>query len=127
MPAARLGLHYYGRGLERYVSRVGLDNAKRLFLTAEKIGAEEMKAIGFLTHLVAPEALSDAANRLVGTLSEMAPIPLVGMKKHLNCIARGALDADDLLRDMTRAIDSADLREGRAAWMEKRKPRFTGR
>ena len=33
MPAARLGLHYYRSGLERYVSRLGLDNAKRLFLT----------------------------------------------------------------------------------------------
>ena len=39
MPAARLGLHYYKSGIERYVSRLGVDNAKRLFLTAEKIGA----------------------------------------------------------------------------------------
>lgn len=127
MPAARLGLHYYGRGLERYVSRVGLDNAKRLFLTAEKIGAEEMKSIGFLTHLVAPDALRETADRLVGTLCDMAPIPLLGMKKHLNRIARGALDADDLQQDMARAIASSDLHEGRAAWAEKRKPRFTGR
>src|SRR5690606_31842651 len=35
MPAARLGLHFYQRGLERYVNRLGLDTAKRLFLTAE--------------------------------------------------------------------------------------------
>src|SRR6202035_2886429 len=37
MPAARLGLHYYKSGIARYVERLGLDNAKRLFLTAEKI------------------------------------------------------------------------------------------
>ncbi len=41
MPAARLGLHYYQSGLERYVTRLGLDNAKRLFLTAQKIDAPD--------------------------------------------------------------------------------------
>jgi enoyl-CoA hydratase len=127
MPAARLGLHYYPRGLERYVSRLGLDNAKRLFLTAERIGAEEMRAIGFLTQLESAEDLDAAAARLVATLSAMAPIPLLGMKKHLNRIARGTLDAADLQRDITRASESDDLREGQAAWLEKRVARFSGR
>ena len=36
MPAARLGLHYYTSGIKRYVSRLGVDNAKKLFLTARK-------------------------------------------------------------------------------------------
>src|SRR6202045_4095750 len=39
MPAARLGLHYYKSGIARYVSRLGVNNAKRLFLTAERIDA----------------------------------------------------------------------------------------
>src|SRR5229473_849273 len=56
MPAARLGLHYYRSGIERYVSRLGADNAKRLFLTAEKIGAAEMLRIGYLTAMVPAEA-----------------------------------------------------------------------
>ena len=42
MPAARLGLHYYSSGIARYVSRLGADNAKKLFLTAQKIAAPEM-------------------------------------------------------------------------------------
>jgi enoyl-CoA hydratase len=126
MPAARLGLHYYRRGLERYVSRLGLDAAKRLFLTAEKIDAREMRAIGFLTHLVAPDALPAAADQLTNTLSAMAPLAVTGMKKHLNRIARGALDPAELERDIERAAASRDLQEGRAAWVEKRAPRFTG-
>lgn len=127
MPAARLGLHFYQRGLERYVSRLGVDNAKRLFLTAETLAADEMKAMGFLTHLVAPEALAGAADALAATLARMAPIPLLGMKKHLNRIARHALDADDLQHDILRAVRSNDLKEGQAAWAEKRPPVFTGR
>src|ERR1700758_4442165 len=64
MPAARLGLHYYTSGIKRYVSRLGADNAKRLFLTAEKISAAEMLRIGYLTALVAPGALDAEVDRL---------------------------------------------------------------
>src|SRR5690606_30809646 len=52
MPAAKLGLHFYPGGMSRYVSRLGLNQAKRLFLTAQKINAQEMLAIGFLTEVV---------------------------------------------------------------------------
>jgi enoyl-CoA hydratase/carnithine racemase len=126
MPAARLGLHFYCRGLERYVSRLGLDAAKRLFLTAEKFDAREMLAIGFLTQLVAPDGLLAAADQLTATLTAMAPLAVTGMKKHLNRIARGALDAAELQHDIERAAASSDLVEGRAAWAGKRAPRFTG-
>lgn len=127
MPAARLGLHFYRRGMERYVSRLGLDNAKRLFLTAERIDAEEMRRIGFLTQLEPADRLESSVDKLTSTLAAMAPIALLGMKKHLNRIARGQLDADDLQRDQARSHASADLKEGGAAWKEKRTPRFVGR
>ena len=47
MPAARLGLHYYPSGLRRYVSRLGLAAAKKLFLTAARIDGDEMLRIGY--------------------------------------------------------------------------------
>lgn len=127
MPAARLGLHYYQTGLERYVTRLGLDNAKRLFLTAQKIGAEEMLRIGYLTQLAAAGQLDAEVATLTDACAAMAPIPLTGMKQHLNRIARGTLDRAALQADIRRAYASDDLREGQAAWAEKRPPRFTGR
>lgn len=127
MPAARLGLHYYRSGLERYVSRLGLDNAKFLFLTAQKIGAAEMKAIGYLTQLVDAVQLEAEVTNLAKACASMAPIPLLAMKQHLNHIARGTLDTAALQADILRAYQSADLREGQAAWAEKRPPRFVGR
>ncbi|MCZ2291091.1 MAG: enoyl-CoA hydratase/isomerase family protein [Burkholderiales bacterium] len=126
MPAARLGLHFYRGGLERYVTRLGVDVAKRLFLTAERIGAAEMKAIGFLTHLVESDGLDAHADTLAERLGALAPLPLRGMKQHLNAIARGTLDAQALARDIERSLRSRDLQEGLAAFAEKRAPRFRG-
>ena len=57
MPAARLGLHYYKSGIQRYVSRLGVDNAKKLFLTAQKIDAAEMLRIGYLTAMAPAESV----------------------------------------------------------------------
>ena len=48
MPAAKLGLHFYPGGMVRYVTRLGLNNAKRLFLTCEKVLAPDMLSMGFL-------------------------------------------------------------------------------
>lgn len=126
MPAAQLGLHFYQRGMERYVSRLGLDTAKRLFLTAETLGATEMHDCGFLTQLVTPELLLPATEQLSARLTAMAPLALLGMKKHLNRIARGMLDVADLAADVARAANSADLKEGTAAWAERRSPAFKG-
>lgn len=126
MPAARLGLHYYQSGMERYVSRLGLDNAKLLFLTAQKQNAQQMKSMGYLTHLVAPADLEAEVGQLVQACANMAPLALLGMKRHLNAMARGTLNVQALQADMRRAYESDDLREGQAAWAQKRAPRFTG-
>ncbi|KAA0910437.1 enoyl-CoA hydratase/isomerase family protein [Pusillimonas sp. ANT_WB101] len=128
MPAARLGLHYYPSGMQRYVSRLGVNAAKRLFLTAERLDAKEMKAIGFLTHLVEPEELPDTAVELTTRLVGMAPMALLGMKQYLNLIAQGRPTELDAVHATIKKISlSSDLIEGRSAWLEKRKPLFTGK
>ncbi|SHK32405.1 Enoyl-CoA hydratase/carnithine racemase [Bradyrhizobium lablabi] len=124
MPAARLGLHYYTSGIARYVSRLGVDNAKKLFLTAEKIGAAEMLRIGYLTAMVPAEALDEEVDRLAATLAGNAPVAMAGMKRAINEFARGRLDeaaADHRHRDSMR---SAEIKEGIAAFAEKRPPKF---
>jgi enoyl-CoA hydratase len=126
VPAARLGLLFYRGGLQRYVSRLGLNMAKKLLLCASTLDAEQMEACGFLDHVVAQATLYDEIDRLSGELAAMAPLALLGMKKHLNRIASGTLDADEFQRDVKRADASQDLREGSQAWQEKRKPVFRG-
>src|SRR6266478_5345107 len=90
-------------------------------------GTDLALACGFLTDVVTADELEASVGRLTDTLAAMAPLALLGMKKHLNRIARGALDVDDLNGDIARAADSEDLREGAAAWAARRPPKFTGR
>jgi enoyl-CoA hydratase len=124
MPAARLGLHYYRSGIVRYVSRLGADNARKLFLTAEKISAPEMLRIGYLTAMVPMESLDEEVDRLATMLAGNAPVAMAGMKRAINEIARGQLDeaaADQRHRDSMRG---AEIKEGIKAFAEKRPPRF---
>jgi len=125
VPAARLGLHFYRGGLERYVSRLGLGLAKRVLLAGETLHSQQMLDCGFLDQLHdTPEALAGAADALADQLLAMAPLALLGMKRHLNAIARGTLDAAALQADIARSVASQDLAEGVRAWTEKRKPAF---
>jgi enoyl-CoA hydratase len=124
MPAARLGLHYYKSGIMRYVSRLGVDNAKKLFLTAQKIDAPEMLRIGYLTGIAPFEALDEEVDKLAAILAGNAPAAMRGMKRAINEFARSELDeaaADQRARDSMRG---AEIKEGIAAFAEKRPPRF---
>ena len=124
MPAARLGLHYYKSGIRRYVSRLGTDNAKKLFLTAQKIDAAEMLRIGYLTAMVPVVDLDEEVDRLAAILAGNAPVAMRGMKRTINEISHGKLDeaaADARARDSMRG---AEIKEGVKAFAEKRPPKF---
>lgn len=127
MPAARLGIIYYESGMRRYVSRLGLNNAKRLFMTAEPVEADGMLAMGYLDEIVPKDDLMHRVDALAGQLAGNAPIALAGMKQALNAIAHGTFDSAAHTANRTRASESADHKEGVKAWAEKRKPVFQGR
>lgn len=126
MPAARLGIVYYPSGLKRYVSRLGLAAAKKMFLTAEPIEAEELLKVGYLDEIVPPDQLATRAETLAATIAANAPLAVAATKRALNQVAAGALDLDELRDARRRCVQSADHREGLAAWAEKRKAVFQG-
>jgi enoyl-CoA hydratase/carnithine racemase len=126
MPAAKLGLHFYPGGMVRYITRLGLNQAKRLFLTAEKINAPEMQDIGFLTELIEAEDLVMRVDALSQQLASMAPLALLGIKKHLNLIVRGQVDEAAIKQAVLHSERSDDIKEGAAAWKDKRPAIFKG-
>lgn len=126
VPAARLGLHYYANGLRRSITRLGLNAAKRLFLLAEAVPAEDLLAMGYLDRCVTPEALDDAVRDLTHALAAGAPLAVRGMKASLNDIANGHDEPAALRAREARCAGSEDLREGLRALAERRAPRFGG-
>lgn len=127
VPAARIGLHFYAGGLQRFVSRLGLATAKQVLLAGRTFDASALLACGYLDQLLPDVDALDAAVQALGDdLLGMAPLALLPMKQHLNAIAAGRLDAAQLAADIAVARDSADLAEGQAAWAAKRPARFKG-
>lgn len=92
MPAAKFGLHYYPGGMRRYVERLGLTAATRLFLTADTLQSDEMLRIGFLSQCVAPEALEATVKHLVNLFAANEPQAMAAMKRSLAEIARAPAD-----------------------------------
>ena len=106
------------------MSRLGADNAKKLFLTAQKISAPEMLRIGYLTAMEPEESLDEEVDRLAAILAGNAPIAMRGMKRAINEIARGKLDEEAADLRHRESMRSAEIKEGIKAFAEKRPPKF---
>ena len=126
MPAAALGLHYYPSGLRRYVSRLGLQASKRAFLLGQAMPYEDLEPLGMFEALVDEDAFEDQVQSLVTTLGQMAPLVLAQTKKSLNDIAAGLYNEPALKERSRQSVYSQDFAEGRAAFAERRTPKFTG-
>lgn len=111
MPAARIGLHYYPGGLRRYVTRLGLPAAQKLFLTAMAIDSDEMLRIGFLTEAVPAGSLPARVEAYLEAALQTEAGAVRAMKRHLGQVAAGGYD-ELRLRQATRAsLASPVIRE----------------
>ena len=126
MPAAALGLHYYPSGLRRYVSRFGLQASKRAFLLGQSMPYDTLEALGIFEALVEPDIFEATIDQLVKTLVGMAPLALAATKKSLNEIASGLYSEPALKERSRHSVYTQDFAEGRAAFAERRPPKFTG-
>jgi enoyl-CoA hydratase/carnithine racemase len=127
MPATALGLHYYPSGLQRYVSRFGVNGAKRAFLTARPFSAEQLQAMGLFEAVVSAADWQATQDALVQDILALAPLAVQETKRSINEIARGDYDEARLRAREDMTSHSADFAEGRAAFAERRKPVFNGR
>ena len=131
MTPARLGIIYRPAGLMRFVNVIGLPATKELFYTARKVSARRAVDLRLINRACPPEELEQVTYEMAREIADTAPLSIRGTKRILSmCLEfRGlppgeAKEAEDLIR---RCMESRDLTEGKKAFLEKRKPRFTGR
>lgn len=123
MPAARIGLPLYAGALQRYVSCLGLNHAKRLVFMAEKLPATEMLGIGFLNELLPADAVLTRALAMAKEIASMPAKPLAAMKQTLNAAALGEGSAPAQRAALLDAYDPALIAERIKAAQRQRQAR----
>ncbi|TCK84154.1 enoyl-CoA hydratase-related protein [Paraburkholderia sp. BL9I2N2] len=150
IPAARLSIIYGVRGTRKLLSLVGLTQAKKILYGAQRFDAKHALSIGFVDLVAGALAVTaplSLLERLIGakrhaansdpmadarvfaaSLAGNAPLSMAGAKYLLNGMAMGTggLDLGRAEALIAAAAGSEDYREGRAAFAEKREPRFLG-
>jgi enoyl-CoA hydratase/carnithine racemase len=129
IPAAKLGIAYGYDGLKNLVSLVGPSWARLIMYTGMKIDSAEAVRIGLVDRVVPDAGLWDATMEIARTISGNAPLAIQAAKITIAQVLKDPdkRDIDTIKAIGTACMDSEDFREGRRAFMEKRKPKFKGR
>ncbi|MBY0381526.1 MAG: enoyl-CoA hydratase/isomerase family protein [Xanthobacteraceae bacterium] len=128
VPAAKLSVGYRYAGVKRLLDIVGPSFTKEIFFTARLFDAEEAKVMGFANRVLPGDQLEAYVNDYAITIAGNAPLTVDSIKFMV-----GEIVKDESARDMktcdamvAACFASNDYEEGRKAFMEKRKPVFTG-
>jgi enoyl-CoA hydratase len=128
VPAAKLGLGYGYVGLKRLTDIVGPAFAKEIFYTARQFDAQEALAMGLINRVVPSAELETYVKSITDMICANAPLTIQAVKYTVGEILKdeGKRNVPGTVEMVEKCFTSNDYNEGRAAFMEKRKPVFTG-
>lgn len=129
IPAAKLGIAYNVEGLKRLLETVGHARAREIMFLGRRYTAEQALAMGLVHEVFSQAELHSQVEGFLQTLCDNAPLSIANSKTLIEEYVKssGAPDAERMRAAIERCARSEDCQEGRRAFMEKRKPRFTGR
>lgn len=128
---AKIGIPYNSSGILHFINMVGHHTAKEMFFTALPINAHQAKHHGILNHL-APnlEELEKITEFTCERILENSPLSIAVIKEQLRIFGNShaiSPETFERIQGLRRiAYDSEDYKEGKQAFLEKRKPIFTG-
>ena len=128
IPAAKLGLAYSIEGHKRLLETVGHARAREIMFLGRRYPADEAFAMGLVHRILPDEELEKFTTEVIDTLVQNAPLSIANSKTQIEeyVKASGEPDHARMQAAIERCAKSADYEEGRRAFMEKRKPRFSG-
>ncbi len=129
IPAGRLGIAYAWNSVSKLVETVGPSTAKHILFTAKRFTASEALKMGLVNEVVPAAALEATVREIASTIAGNAPLSLLAAKRAIDELAKDPDKRDEAAARAVaaRAMASEDFKEGRAAFMEKRKPVWKGR
>jgi enoyl-CoA hydratase/carnithine racemase len=128
VPAARLGLAYPQDAMQDIVAAAGPQMARYLTYTGARIDAPAALAAGLILEIVPKDELGARASAIAASIAANAPLSVRASKLAIRAVLSGeAADVDSALAAGAATFASADYAEGRAAFREKRSPRFMGK
>lgn len=128
IPAAKLGLGYEYEGLAKLARMVGPSRARDIMFSARFMDAAEAQSMGLINFVESREDIEAACLTYAERIAGNAPLTVMAAKAALNAWEAGSREADvQAVRSMVDAcFNSADYKEGRRAFAEKRTPDFKG-
>src|ERR1700736_4087109 len=129
IPAARLGVAYGIDSIRKLMWLVGPAHASMILFAGQRMDAAEAERIGIINEMVPDEQLTEAVTKVAHTIANNAPLSIAASKLFIDQVMRdpSARDVEAVQKAMSMCFNSADYREGRTAFMEKRQPRFQGK
>jgi enoyl-CoA hydratase len=128
-PEIRIGVMPGAGGTQRLTRAIGKARAMELILTGRVIDANEAERLGLVTRVVPAESTVEEALALAAQIATMPPLAVAAAKRAINgayetSLTQGLADERQAFFDL---FATADQKEGMAAFVEKRPPRWTGR
>ena len=131
MPPAKLGLVYHPEGLKQFIHVLGMARTREIFFTGKTYQGQELLHMGLVDHLVPRSELVETAYGMAEEIAGNAPLSLKGSKRIMNMLEDSLSLTEEQLAEAEKmighAFNSDDLKEGQTAFIEKRKPKFTGK